>query len=144
MEFGKSQSFISVLIWGPSKIPAFNFSIVDPENLVQIYLKLSPSSLSAFTNGFMIPNLIWRGSKMILDLSTRGWAWTFFSPGTNSSLTGQSCFIQGWALLCCPTSIESMGILYNHTANQVEIQPFLNQHKWSSCVRSMKFFPVQI
>ena len=39
----KFASFINFRIWGPSKIPAFNFSMIKPENFKQIYLKQLPS-----------------------------------------------------------------------------------------------------
>src|ERR1700759_961243 len=63
IEFVKFESFISCLIWGPSNIPAFSFSVLSPGNLLDMYPKHEPSLFKAFTNYFISPNLICKGGQ---------------------------------------------------------------------------------
>ena len=87
---------MSLQICGPSKIPAFSFSRLNPGKYLHKYLK-QPSFLSkALTNCFIKPSLIWRGGNIIFSLSTSGSLMMFSSPTFRAFLVGQHFFIQ-----CC-------------------------------------------
>ena len=84
----KYGSFISCLICGPSKIPAFSFSMVSPGNLCAMYSMHEPSLFKAFTNCFIRPSFICSGGRMILSRATKGSLITFCPPTTIYSLGG--------------------------------------------------------
>ena len=56
IESMKFSSCINFRTSGPSKIPALSFSILNPGNARQMYLKFSPSLSKAFTNCLISPN----------------------------------------------------------------------------------------
>ena len=70
-EIPKFWSLINCWIWGPSNVPAFNFSLFTLGKLLQIYWKKSSSLFSALTNYFISPNFIWRGRYTILLRGTK-------------------------------------------------------------------------
>ena len=66
----KFVSVINVLIWGPTKMPSFNFASKSCGNDWHTYLKHSLSLFKAFTNCLINPSLICRGGNKIFSRGT--------------------------------------------------------------------------
>ena len=82
---------MSSLIWGPSNIPALNFSMLFCWNFCWRKANPLPSLSNALTKFFMRPSLIWRGGSNILLSSPRGWDRTLCDPGFNTCLDDYYC-----------------------------------------------------
>ena len=115
-------SFINRQIWGPSKISALNFSVLNAWNTPKRYLKQSLSLFKALTNCFIIPSFICRGGSKTCWGFTKSSSKIFFSPIKNFFLVGQFFRVQySWRArlsqrhrkqgylvnpLCCPSNMH--------------------------------------
>ena len=93
MVLRNSLSLIRSLICGPSNMPAFNFSCERTGNLIQMYLKHSPSQSKALTNCFISPNFICSGGSNTFWGLTSGSFLIFISPIVKFSLAGHSVLV---------------------------------------------------
>ena len=91
-------SSISCLIFGPSNIPAFNFSLLKPENFWKIYPKHFPCLSRLFIYCFIRPSLMCRGGGNTLLESANAWLRMFFSLDLNSFLSGHFSYSQCFVL----------------------------------------------
>ena len=104
------------------KMSDINFSIADPENLMQVCLIQPPSISSAFTNCLMIPSLIRRRDKTSMNCSTRG-VWMFFNTRYHFFSFRPSFFVQCWYLSLLFHRRRKHGNSLQSTCNPTGIQP---------------------
>ena len=88
------SSDINFLISGPTKIPSFILASDKDEKTECRYLKPSPSLFKAFTNCFIIPNLMCNGGSKTFSLGTKLCLSTFLNPGVSSVLRVHSFLVQ--------------------------------------------------
>src|SRR5678816_1117974 len=133
MEFMKLSSLMIWRIWGPLKIPALSFSILNPGKNLQIYLKHSPSLSRALTNCFISPSLMWSGGKIIFPLSTSGSLMIFDAPTVIFSLAGHTTFFQ-WSSLA--------QLSHKHMKQGYFVYPLCCQSKMLTIFKSTHIDPV--
>lgn len=91
MQMVTFHSFINFIIYGPSKIPAFAFSVLNCGNVFVMYLKNFPYLLRVFTYSLTSSNLICKAGNIIWSFEINSETFiTFRLPETKVSLEGPS------------------------------------------------------
>lgn len=104
----KLGSVMRFLIRSPPHIPPFNFSSLKRANVLQMYLKQSPSLSKGLTNCLHNLSLICKGEKENFSRDMRGAAVTISSPTFNAILKTFETEHD------CSKDKESKGILIIH------------------------------
>ena len=89
----KSVSFSTSRIWVPIKMPSLSLAALRPGNTVDKCWKAAPFLCKAFTKFFIKPNLMWRGGRSTLFMSTRGFSLKLCLSGTKVLLDPQSFYL---------------------------------------------------